>query len=110
MRKFVVVTLALAFVLAAGVFAAQQQSVAVPSAWAYGFATPPGAPAAPAAVPGGGAPRGQAPAPDTTQHQLPGSTASFTAAQIRDGYGPADWYPGHHPAMPDTVAHGSREP
>src|SRR5437879_2818145 len=108
MRKFVVVTLALGLVLAAGVFAAQQQS-AVPSPWAYGFATPPGAPAAAPAAPAAGAGRGQPPAPDTTQHQLPGSTASFTAAQIRDGFGPADWFPGDHPAMPDIVAHGSRE-
>jgi len=109
MRKFIVVTLALAFVLAAGVFAAQQQTAA-PSAWAYGFATPPGAtPAAPAAPAPAAGRGGQPPAPDTTQHQLPGSTLSFTAAQIRDGFGPADWYPGDHPAMPDIVAHGSRE-
>ena len=112
MRKFIVVTLALAFVLAAGIFAAQQQS-AVPSPWAYGFATPPGAPgespAAPAAPAAGGGQRAAAPPPDTTQHQLPGSTLSFTVAQIRDGFGPADWYPGDHPAMPEIVAHGNRE-
>src|SRR5215831_5224723 len=74
------------------------------------FATPPGpagATPAPPAAPGGG----QAPqaAPDTSQHQLPGSTLSFTLAQIRDGYGPADWYPGDHPAMPEIVAHGRRD-
>jgi cytochrome c553 len=34
---------------------------------------------------------------------------SFTAAQIRDTYGPADWFPGDHPAMPDIVAKGKRE-
>jgi cytochrome c553 len=34
---------------------------------------------------------------------------SFTLAQVRDGFGPADWYPGDHPAMPDVVAHGKRE-
>ena len=114
MRKFVVVTLALAFVFAAGIFAAQQPSGAVPSPWAYGFATPPGPAAAPAAAPApggrgaGGAPAAP-PAPDTTQQKLPGSTMSFTLAQIRDGFGPADWYPGDHPAMPDIVAHGKRE-
>ena len=116
MRKFVVVTLALAFILAAGIIAAQQQT-AVPSPWAYGFATPPPAPGAPAAVPAGGAGGagrgggggGQPPAPDITQHQLPGSTMSFTLAQIRDGFGPADWFPGDHPTMPEIVAHGSRE-
>src|SRR5215471_8592045 len=113
MRKFVIVTLALGFVLAAGIFAAQQQTAAL-SPWAYGFATPPGpagTPAAPAANPappaaGGGQP---APPPDNTQHKLPESTGSFTVTQIRDGFGPADWYPGDHPAMPDIVAHGRRE-
>lgn len=113
MRKFVIVTLALGFVLAAGIFAAQQQTAAL-SPWAYGFATPPGpagaspAPAANPAPPaaGGGQP---APPPDNTQHKLPESTLSFTVTQIRDGFGPADWYPGDHPAMPEIVAHGSRD-
>jgi len=123
MRKFVVLTLALAFILAAGVFVAQQQTAQL-SPWAYGFDTPATATAAnpaPAAGRGGqpggaGAPaagRGGQPAaaaaPDATQHSLPGSTLSFTAAQVRDAYGPADWYPGDHPSMPEIVAHGSRE-
>lgn len=118
MRKSVVVTLALAFVLAAGILVAQQQTAAL-SPWAYGFDTPAGAPVAvpaPAAGRGGAGERGArgaqpaAPAaPDTTQHRLPGSTLSFTLAQIRDAYGPADWYPGDHPAMPEIVAKGSRE-
>jgi len=105
MRKFVVVTLAIAFGLATGILIAQQAAPLSP--WAYGFDTPAGAPAA-APAPGGGA-RGQAAAPDTTQHKAPGSTLSFTAAQIRDTYGPADWFPGDHPTMPEIVARGSRE-
>ena len=48
------------------------------------------------------------PAPDVTPRQLPGSSGSFTLAQIRDGFGPADWFPGDHPAMPEIVAHGKR--
>ena len=40
--------------------------------------------------------------------QLPGSTLSFTRQQISDGFGPADWFPGDHPAMPDIVSHGKR--
>jgi cytochrome c553 len=77
-----------------------------PPPWAYGFpsaasAVPaPPASAAPAAAP--------APAPDVTPRQLPGSSGSFTLAQIRDGFGPADWFPGDHPAMPEIVAHGKR--
>ena len=39
---------------------------------------------------------------------VPGSTLSFTRQQISDGFGPADWFPGDHPAMPEIVAHGRR--
>ena len=39
---------------------------------------------------------------------LPGSTRPFTRAQIRDAFGPADWYPDDHRAMPDVVAHGRK--
>src|SRR5213593_2802774 len=68
-----------------------------PPVWAYAIPNPPpaGAPATP-------------PAPDTSMKQLPGSTLSFTRQQISDGFGPADWFPGDHPAMPDIVAHGKR--
>src|SRR5947207_1201354 len=107
MRNFAVLTIALALVVAAGVVAAPQSgSNSVPPPWAFGFATPltPGAaapapPAAPAAPP----------PPDTTMHRLPGSQFSFMLNQIRDQYGPADWFPGDHPQMPDVVAHGKRD-
>jgi cytochrome c553 len=39
---------------------------------------------------------------------LSGSTGAFTRAQISDRFGPADWYPSDHPAMPDVVAHGKK--
>jgi cytochrome c553 len=75
-----------------------------PPPWAYGFPSAvTSAPPAPAA-----APAAAAPAPDSTPKQVPGSAGSFTLAQIRDGFGPADWFPGDHPAMPEIVAHGKR--
>jgi cytochrome c553 len=40
--------------------------------------------------------------------KLPGSSSEFTRAQISDRFGPADWYPGDHPKMPDVVAHGKK--
>lgn len=102
MRSFFgVVTLVLACVVGAGVLVAQQPAAAYPS-WAYGFpaAPAPGAAPAPAATP----------APDDgTLHKLAGSALSFTLTQVRDGYGPADWFPGDHPPMPDIVAHGKRD-
>src|SRR5215472_16636093 len=74
-----------------------------PPGWAYGY-PPPGAPAAPA---GGGGRGGQAP-PDTSPKRLAGSNLEFTLTQIRDAYGPADWFPDDHPKMPEIVAHGRR--
>src|SRR5258708_7574439 len=73
-----------------------------PAAWAYGFPQP-GAPAAPAAE----GRTGQA-APDNSPKRLAGSDLEFTTAQIRDGFGPADWFPEDHPKMPEIVAHGRR--
>ena len=110
MRKFAVLTFTLAFVIAAGVVLAQQQSAPL-SPWAYGFDSPapPAGAAPPAAAPRGGGGGAAPPAPDTTQHKLEGSTLSFTAAQIRDGFGPADWFPGDHPQMPEIVAKGRRD-
>lgn len=83
-------------VLASGL--AMSAQAADPPGWAYGFppaGTPAPAPAAPAP-------------PDTSVKHLPGSTGAFTRAQISDRFGPADWYPGDHPAMPDVVAHGKK--
>ena len=94
--------------------AQQQQGSAPPPPWAYGFATPPDPSAPPAAQGagqrgGGGRGGGAAPAPDTTKRTVAGSTASFTLAQIRDGFGPADWFPNDHPQMPPIVAQGRRD-
>jgi cytochrome c553 len=96
-----IVVLALMSALAGGlVFAASDG----PPPWAYGFLSPGDATPAP---PTAAAPAA-ASSPDVTLRQLPGSSGSFTLAQIRDGFGPADWFPGDHPPMPDIVAHGKR--
>lgn len=95
MRTMFNVVAILAFALA---FSAGVSVAAEPPAWAYAIA-----PAAPA----GNAPAAPA-APDTSLKHLPGSTLEFTRAQISDAFGPADWYPGDHPKMPDVVAHGRR--
>jgi cytochrome c553 len=63
--------------------------------WAYGTAPAPAG--------------GRGPAQETaTPQTLPGSALTFTLLQIRDGFGPADWFPGDHPPMPEIVAHGRR--
>lgn len=89
----VVAILAIAFAFPSSVAVAAE-----PPAWAYAISPP-----APA-----GAPPATPAAPDTSVKHLPGSTLEFTRAQISDGFGPADWYPGDHPKMPDIVARGKR--
>src|SRR4030095_9182741 len=95
MRRLCGVLLALVPLVAAGVLRAAGEP---PPAWAYNIppAPPPGTTPAP-------------PAPDDgALKTLPGSSDKFTLTQIRDECGPADWYPGDHPTMPDVVAHGKR--
>ena len=71
------------------------QSLVDQLAWAYAI-TPPG-PAVPARV------------PDGKTYTLDGSTGAFTAEQISNRFGPADWFPGDHPSMPSVVAVGRQE-
>ena len=73
--------------------------------WAYMVAAPAAAApsASPAATPAP-APAAQDPGPPKT---LPGSSASFATAQVRDAFNVADWHPGDHPAMPPIVKNSS---
>ena len=92
MRRLVALSaLALASLVAVGGLRAAGD----PPAWAYAIPLP-----RPAGAP--------APPPDTSIKELAGSTLKFTRQQISDGFGPADWFPGDHPAMPDIVARGKR--
>jgi len=43
---------------------------------------------------------------DGTVYSLPGSEGRFTRDQIRNMFGPADWFPSDHPNMPEIVAVG----
>ena len=88
---FGILIVVLALVFVAGIPAATD----APPAWAYGTPPTPPPPAQPAPD-------------DGSLKHLSGSTAQFTLTQIRDAFGPADWYPGDHPPMPDVVAHGRK--
>src|SRR5262245_7675965 len=102
MKRTSVLFVGLAGLLSSGAWAAD------PPGWAYGFPPASAAGSVPAAPAGRGGRGGQQPAPDTGTKKLPGSSGEFTLAQIRDGFGPADWYPGDHPSMPEIVAKGRR--
>lgn len=67
----------------------QQQQKAGPLVWAYPVPDP--APAATA---------------DKGPKRLPGSSKSYTQAQIDNMYGPPDWYPEEHGPLPKAVAEG----
>jgi cytochrome c553 len=82
---------------------AQQEMATAPPPWAYGLESETGAP--PPDRPDSDARGG---ADDGAPRHLPGSTFSFTLTQLRNIYGPADWYPNDHPPMPDIVAHGHK--
>jgi cytochrome c553 len=43
---------------------------------------------------------------DGIKRSLPDTPATFTRNEANFGYGPADWYPGDHPPMPEIVARG----
>ena len=82
--------------------------------WAYGYMKPPASgesapPCPPAARP---FPDCAYPVTPTTddgmKRTLPGSSRSFTRNEAYFDYGPADWYPEDHPAMPDIVAKGKQ--
>ena len=88
--------------VAAVSIAAQEASPPAPSnlpLWAYGYPQPGTAPA----------PAAPAAQDDGSPKTLQGSTAKFTLTEIRNGFGPADWYPGDHPAMPEIVARGKKD-
>jgi len=96
MRRFVALAILAALPLATSVVVRAAADI---PAWAYAIppAPPAGAPAA-------------APAPvDNSMKSLPGTTRTFTRAQIggrQGGEGPADWFPEDHPSMPPVVAMG----
>lgn len=99
MRRFItlVAVAAAPLVVHIGLSAQGGAPGADPIPWAYAVPPPP---------PQGAPPN---PPPDnTTKLSLPGSTQSFTAAELRNRFGTADWFPQDRPSapMPDIVAKG----
>jgi cytochrome c553 len=74
--------------------AAAAQALLDDLAWAYAITPGPAAPAAPAAP------------DDGVQRTLAGAERTFTRTQAQNRFGPADWFPNDHPAMPPIVAEG----
>jgi cytochrome c553 len=51
---------------------------------------------------------GVRPSADTTPRHVPGSSATYTTAQVFDLFGVPDWFPDDHPKMPPPVAEGRK--
>src|SRR5262249_291369 len=101
MKAILVAVTTLVFGALAGAIAAQAADVPMP--WAYGFMTsPPTTPANNPAAP----PNPPQPPDNVTKLTIPGSTLTFTRAQLANRYGPADWFPQEHKPMPEIVAQG----
>jgi cytochrome c553 len=99
MKQLFVAATASAFALACA-SSAPALDAGAPPPWAYGFTTPvpPGTPPAP--------PNPAQVLDNVTPYTVEGSSRSFARAQISNRYGPADWFPEDHPAMPEIVAVG----
>jgi cytochrome c553 len=113
-RRVAVLILGILGVITAGVMLTAQEAGQAPD-WAYGYLKPlaPGEPVAPACPEGAkGFPDCAyvgAPVPENgVKLELPEAPAKYTRNEAYNDYGPADWYPGDHPAMPDIVAHGKQ--
>jgi len=99
-------------VVLTGIVLSAQQPPGHPD-WAYGYLKPlapgdsiaPPCPASAKGLPDCAYPA--APVPDDgIKRELAGAPAKFTRNEAYDDYGPADWYPGDHPPMPEVVAKG----
>jgi cytochrome c553 len=87
------------FVAVACMLASVVCFAASPPGWAYGFESATG---------GAPQPGPASLSPDPSVKHLEGSPLEFTRAQISNGFGPADWFPGDHPPMPNIVKYGKQ--
>ena len=76
--------------------------------WAYGFLEPPapGEKAAPQAPPSRKLRPNEDAAAQTKARQVPGSSATYSLVDVRDGQNVIDWFPNDHPPMPNLTKHG----
>lgn len=107
MRKTVCASTALALAILGASMTAQQQAAPAPTGpippglpdWAYTPPPPPGGPPAPSALP----------TDDSAVVSIPGTTKTFTRAQLRAAKETMDWYPeDRHGAIPDIARFGKQ--
>jgi cytochrome c553 len=77
--------------------------------WAYGFDThaKPDDKAPPQAPPTRDLRPNEDPTEQTRPRRVPGSRATYSLVDVRDGHNVIDWFPGDHPMpMPEVIKHG----
>ena len=125
MRAWILVALIQTLFLSQILTAQERDLAALPQAsvadwpdWAYGFFEPlletdtsiyqvPDCPEM--APPRSCGPTGTPLVDNGVKLSLPGTSLSFTRVEANYSWGPADWYPGDHPAMPEIVAVGDMQ-
>lgn len=108
--RWIALVLGVSFAAASG-RAVSAQLRQMPPAWPYAQTQlPPGEippqAAAPRTPPVANPAAAKPDAPPPPLVQAKGSAEKFTQQQVNNSYGPADWFPASHPAMPEIVAHG----
>ena len=76
--------------------------------WAYAYSAQPkpGDKAAPQPPPNRNVRPNEDQAEQTKPRTVPGSTATYSLVDVRDGHDVIDWFPGDHPAMPPVIKNG----
>ncbi len=94
-------------VTASSIQAQGQQNQQLPL-WAYAYSTQPkpGDKFAPQPAPTRNLRPNEDQQEQTKPRTVPGSTASYSLVDVRDGHEVIDWFPGDHPAMPSIIKNG----
>src|SRR5687767_3834834 len=109
MKQHVRLVLCLVVAAYAAVTASSIQAQIEPEPlWAYAWSTQPrpGDKAIPQPTPTRALRPNEDPQEQTTPRTVPGSGATYSLVDVRDGHNVIDWFPGDHPVMTPIMKHG----
>jgi cytochrome c553 len=107
MKRLVLGVVVAASIAATAAASIQAQGQPLPL-WAYAYGTQPnpGDKAVPQAPPTRNLRPNEDPQEQTKPRTVPGSAASYSLVDVRDGHDVIDWFPGDHPPMPPIIKNG----
>jgi cytochrome c553 len=108
MKQHVRLALCIAAAAYLAVAASIQAQVEPEPLWAYAWSTQPkpGDKAIPQAAPSRNLRPNEDPQEQTKPRTVPGSSATYSLVDVRDGHNVIDWFPGDHPAMTPIMKNG----